>query len=158
MDRPLTGPCHRTASWRLGDLDDLRDTYLTSVKGLPLEVLQQVAGHADIATTIKCYANATKQDADLAREAQTDSGLSRQVASARSPRTSWKLRAPPSRRGSSLVFGNRFGNLGPIRATGRRKTAFLKRPRCDSNTRPSAPESNADKTLPRFRTWNRGLL
>ncbi|MHC4608733.1 MAG: hypothetical protein ACYS7M_00115 [Planctomycetota bacterium] len=82
MDRPLTGPCHSTASWKLGDLHDLRDTNLTSVKGLPLDVLQRVAGHADIATTIKYYANATQQDADLVREALTDSGLSRQVASA----------------------------------------------------------------------------
>ena len=66
-------------AWRVGCIHDLRDTYLTGVKGLPLDVLQRVAGHADIQTTIKFYTSATERDADKVRSAVAASGLSGRV-------------------------------------------------------------------------------
>ena len=38
---------------------DRRDTSLTSVKGLPVDVLKRIAGQSDLATTLKCYTNTT---------------------------------------------------------------------------------------------------
>ena len=65
--------------WREGCIHDLRDTYLTGIKGLPLDVLQRVAGHADIATTIRFYTGETARDADAVRAAVKKSGLSSAV-------------------------------------------------------------------------------
>ena len=65
--------------WQVGCLHDLRDTYLTSVKGLPLDVLQRVAGHASIATTIKYYTGETDRDAERVREALAAAGLDGQT-------------------------------------------------------------------------------
>ncbi len=67
-------------AWREGCIHDLRDTYLTGVKGLPLDVLQRVAGHSDIATTIRFYTMATERDADAIRAAVASSGLAGQGA------------------------------------------------------------------------------
>ncbi len=61
--------------WREGCIHDLRDTYLTGVKGLPIDVLQRIAGHADIATTIRFYTMATERDAEAVRAAVASSGL-----------------------------------------------------------------------------------
>ncbi len=62
--------------WRVGCIHDLRDTYLTSVKGLPVDVLKRIAGHSDLATTLKYYTSATDRDADDVRAALVASGLS----------------------------------------------------------------------------------
>ncbi len=61
--------------WRMGCIHDLRDTYLTGIKGVPIDVLQRIAGHADIATTIRFYTKATDRDADIVRAAVSKSGL-----------------------------------------------------------------------------------
>jgi integrase len=62
--------------WRIGCLHDLRDTFLTGIKDdVPIDVLQRIAGHADLATTIKFYTQATQRDAELVRSALTASGL-----------------------------------------------------------------------------------
>ena len=63
--------------WRVGCIHDLRDTYLTSVKGLPIDVLKRIAGHSDLATTLKYYTSATDRDADDVRAALAASGLSK---------------------------------------------------------------------------------
>ena len=62
--------------WRVGCIHDLRDTYLTSVKGLPIDVLKRIAGHSDLATTLKYYTSPTEQDAASVRAALAASGLS----------------------------------------------------------------------------------
>ena len=62
-------------AWPMGCIHDLRDTYLTGVKDLPIDVLQRVAGHADISTTIRFYTSATVRDADTVRKSLAASGL-----------------------------------------------------------------------------------
>ncbi len=47
--------------------------------GLPLDVLQRVPGHADIATTIRFYTSATERNAEAIRAAIAKSGLSGEV-------------------------------------------------------------------------------
>ena len=61
--------------WEIGCIHDLRDTFLTGVKDLPIDVLQRIAGHADLATTIRFYTHATERDADVVRAALASSGL-----------------------------------------------------------------------------------
>ena len=62
--------------WRIGCIHDLRDTFITGVKGkLSIDVLKRIAGHSDIATTIKFYATATERDAAEVRAAVSASGL-----------------------------------------------------------------------------------
>ena len=82
--RHLTGKRNvrlQDVSWREGCIiHDLRDTYLTGVKGVPLDVLQRVAGHSDIVTTIQFYTTATERDADGIRGAVASSGLAGQGA------------------------------------------------------------------------------
>ncbi|MCZ6734258.1 MAG: hypothetical protein O7C65_00525, partial [Planctomycetota bacterium] len=69
------GVAPKDVKWRIGCIHDLRDTFLTGIKGLPIDVLQRIAGHADIATTIKFYTTATERDADDVRAAVAASGL-----------------------------------------------------------------------------------
>ena len=61
--------------WWVGCIHDLRDTFLTSVKHLPLDVLKRIAGHSDVATTLKYYISATDRDADAVRAALANSGM-----------------------------------------------------------------------------------
>lgn len=63
--------------WRVGCIHDLRDTYLTSVKRLPIDVLKRIAGHSDLATTLKYYTSGTDRDADDVRAALANSGLTK---------------------------------------------------------------------------------
>ncbi len=63
--------------WRQGTLHDLRDTFITGVKGLPLDVLKRVAGHANVSTTLRYYTAETDRDADDVRAALVNSGLAR---------------------------------------------------------------------------------
>ncbi|MEE8153656.1 MAG: hypothetical protein V3T53_01715 [Phycisphaerales bacterium] len=53
---------------------DRRETYLTSVKGLPVDVLKPIAGQSDLATTLKCYTNTMDRDADDVGAARARSG------------------------------------------------------------------------------------
>ncbi|MCZ6494524.1 MAG: tyrosine-type recombinase/integrase, partial [Planctomycetota bacterium] len=69
------GVAPKDVEWRLGCIHDLRDTFLTGIKGLPIDVLQRIAGHADIATTIKFYTTATERDDADVRAAVAASGL-----------------------------------------------------------------------------------
>ena len=62
--------------WPIGCIHDLWDTDLTSVKGLPVDVLKRIAGHSDLATTLKYYTSPTEQDAASVRAALAASGLS----------------------------------------------------------------------------------
>ena len=63
--------------WRVGCLHDLRDTYLTSVKHLSVDVLKRVAGHSNVSTTLRYYTAETDRDADDVRAALVNSGLAR---------------------------------------------------------------------------------
>ena len=58
--------------WRLGSLHDLRKSWCThAAKKLPMHVLREYAGHADIATTANYYTFTTDGDADALRQAMT---------------------------------------------------------------------------------------
>ena len=61
--------------WRIGCLHDLRETFITSVKVLPLDVLKRVAGHSNVRTTLRYYTAETARDADDVRAALVSSGL-----------------------------------------------------------------------------------
>ncbi len=61
--------------WRVGCLHDLRDTYLTSIKGVPIDVLKRIAGHSTLATTLKYYTSPTARDADAVLDALASSGF-----------------------------------------------------------------------------------
>ncbi len=54
-------------------LHDLRDTYLTSIKGVPIDVLKRIAGHSTLATTLKYYTSPTARDADAVLDALASS-------------------------------------------------------------------------------------
>ncbi len=61
--------------WRIGTLHDLRDTYLTNIKGVSVDVLKRIAGHSSIATTLKYYTNPTERDAEDVLGALAASGI-----------------------------------------------------------------------------------
>ena len=63
--------------WRNGCFHDLRDTYLTSIKTVSVDVLKRLAGHASLATTLKYYTSPTARDADAVRAALAEAGLSK---------------------------------------------------------------------------------
>ncbi len=67
--------------WRIGTIHDLRDTYLTSVKGVSVDVLKRIAGHSSIATTLKYYTNPTERDAEDVLGALAASGIGKQEPS-----------------------------------------------------------------------------
>ena len=63
--------------WKIGCLHDLRDTFITGVKGLPLDVLKRVCGHSNVSTTLRYYTAETERDADDVRAALVNSGLAK---------------------------------------------------------------------------------
>ena len=63
--------------WRNGCFHDLRDTYLTSIKTVSVDVLKRLAGHSSLATTLKYYTSPTARDADAVRAALAEAGLSK---------------------------------------------------------------------------------
>ncbi|MCZ6446018.1 MAG: site-specific integrase, partial [Planctomycetota bacterium] len=51
-------------TWRIGTFHDLRDSYIMRIKnGVSLDVLQRIAGHENLATTLKYYTQPTQADA-----------------------------------------------------------------------------------------------
>ena len=63
--------------WKIGCLHDLRDTFITGIKGLPLDVLKRVCGHSNVSTTLRYYTAETERDADDVRAALVNSGLAK---------------------------------------------------------------------------------
>ncbi|MHC4092455.1 MAG: tyrosine-type recombinase/integrase [Planctomycetota bacterium] len=66
--------------WRQGCIHDLRDTYITQMAWkVPPNVLQRLAGHSDIKTTMKFYSHATPSEAETVRAAVSATGLAGQT-------------------------------------------------------------------------------
>ena len=55
-------------SWMIGTIHDMRRTYATTMAGvIPMHVLKELMGHADIATTAMYYLQPGSHHADLVR-------------------------------------------------------------------------------------------
>ncbi len=71
------GVAPEAVPWRIGCIHDLRDTYFTSVKGLPIDVLKRIAGHSDVSSTLRFYTSATDRDASDVRRELANSGMTK---------------------------------------------------------------------------------